>query len=86
MTDETRRVRHSVWWHRGRRFTSAVNVTVALLLALAVVAMVNHLAARYYLHGDISSQGFYRLSDKTRGLLSSLEGEVRAVSFFRQGH
>lgn len=86
MTDETRQARHSVWWHRGRRFTSAVNVTVALLLALAVVAMVNHLAARYYLHGDISSQGFYRLSDKTRGLLSSLEGDVRAVSFFRQGH
>jgi len=57
----------------------------ALLLAGAVAVMVNYLAYKHVpLRWDISSTGHFRLSDKTRGVLAEVEGELRIITVFKQ--
>lgn len=75
-----------IWKHRGRRVAAGLNVFVSLALALTAVVMLNVIALRYYARWDLSRQHYYQLSAKTEQLLGSLEGAVRGVAFFQQGH
>lgn len=88
MTSDTRsrESRRSLWRHRGRRFATGLNVLVSVGLAAAVVVMCNYLASRYYVRWDLGGRGSYRLSEKTRGLLSSLDAEVTITAFFEKSH
>jgi ABC-type uncharacterized transport system involved in gliding motility auxiliary subunit len=55
--------------------------SVGVLLAVALTIMVNWLGARHYLSADWTSSKMYSISDKTRGVLSSLDEEIRVVVF-----
>ncbi len=81
----SRAARRGLWRQRRARLATGLNVTVSLLLAAAVVAMVNFLSLRYHHRWDLSWQDFHKLSPKTISLLSSLEGRLRVISFFRSG-
>ena len=86
MSDDGKAARGSVRRHRVRRFTTGLNVCVAVLLALVVTVMANILAYRYNLHWDLSWEGYYKLSDKTCSLLADLDAEVDVVAFFQSSH
>jgi hypothetical protein len=54
---------------------------VGVILAVALTAMVNWLAARHYLSADWTSSKMYSISDKTRSILADLKEEIRVVVF-----
>lgn len=86
LKDDRKEASKKIWLSRGRRFTTGLNVSVSMFLAGLVLVMVNYLGARFHYHRDLSSARYYMLSDKTKGLLSSLKGPVHAMAFFQQGH
>lgn len=69
-----------------RRLLFGTNTLVALLLAAALVAMLNYLAARHHLRADISRARPYEFSDKTRRLLAGISNRVDVTLFFRPSH
>jgi hypothetical protein len=77
--------RRGIWRQRRVRLATGLNVSVSLVLAAAVVVMVNFLSLQYHHRWDLSWQEFHKLSPKTVGLLSSLEGDLRVLAFFRSG-
>lgn len=76
----------SVWRHRGRRVATGLNVLVSLLLAAAALGMLNYLGQRYVGRWDLSRRDYYRLSERTLGLIDSLSEPVVVVAFFQRGH
>ena len=76
----------SIWRHRGRRLATGLNVLISLVLAVAATVLLNIMAMRYYARWDFSRHHYYQLSDKSAQFLASLEGTVRSVVFFQQGH
>lgn len=79
--------RNSIWKHRSRRYATGLNVFVAVLLAAVLMTMFNYLAARYgKWRRDLSWQKYYTLSEKTRGLLAGIDGNLRIVAFLRRSH
>ena len=85
MADE-RKAGGSIWANRTRRLASRLNVGTALLLAALVLGMLNYVAYRYLdVRWDVSSRGYYRLSDKTRSLLRSINGTVHVAALFQRG-
>lgn len=75
-----------LWWHRGRRMATSANMAVSILLAAAVLFLVNRVAWYYNQRWDVSWDRYYALSDKTVGLLSSLEDEVEVTALFQKSH
>ncbi len=86
MEEDRKEARRSIWRQRGRRFATGLNVAVSLLLALVVLSMVNYLSYRHYHRWDIGQRAYYRLSGKTKNLLSSLDTNVNVVAFFQKDH
>ena len=84
--DDIRRARRSIWRHRGRRFVIGLNVLAAVLTAGSIAVMANYLSYRHHTRWDLSRSDYYRLSDKTAGLLSSLDAEVNVIVFFQKNH
>jgi len=82
----TKGARGSIWRLRARRFTTGANVCVSLVLAALLAAMVNYLSSRYYLRRDLSTRGYYALSEKTTQLIKSLEADVHVMAFFQKRH
>ncbi len=80
---ESRRNMRSARW---KRFSTGVNVSVSLVLAVAVIGMINYLSSRYHVRADWSRAQLYHLSDKTVTLLENLTNRVDAVMFFQRGH
>lgn len=85
--EDRKEAARGIWSQRGWRFVTALNVFLSILFAFVLLGMVNYLA---YRHGPerlhIGSSNCYALSDKTRGLLESLDGEVHISSFFERTH
>lgn len=77
--------RRGLWRQRRVRLATGLNVSVSLLLAGAVVVMINFLSLRYHQRWDLSWQDFHKLSPKSVSLLSSLKGKLRIIAFFRSG-
>ncbi len=75
-----------VWWHRGRRMATGANMAVSILLAAAVLFLVNRMAWYSNQRWDVSWDRYYSLSDKTEGLLSSLEDDVEVTALFQKSH
>ena len=73
--------RRSIWCRRGRRVATGLNVIVSLLLAAVLLLMVNYLAHKYFLRWDASEHGYYRLSDKTRGMLAAIDPRSQPMVF-----
>lgn len=78
--------RRSLRRHGYRRAATGANVLLQAVLAAAAVIMINYLAQRYYRRFDISVRQPYRLSEKTLGLLSDLDAEVRIIVFLQRRH
>lgn len=66
-----------------RRWAGRFETLLALGLAAVVALGLHYLASRHFVHRDWSRQGFYTLSDKTRGLLGGLTNDVRVTTLFR---
>jgi len=65
-----------------RRLTYGANITVALLLAVALAVMANWLANKYpRRHDFIQTSDLYKLSDKTRNVLTALKTNVHFYVF-----
>lgn len=76
----------TLWQNRRRRMGTGINTGIAIILAGLALVMVNYLSSRYYYRWDVSSRGFYRLADKTKGLLHSLDCKISVVAFFQKNH
>lgn len=61
-------------------------MVAAVLLALVLVQMVNYIALRNPLRGDLSGLKYYALSDKTTNLLKNLEQRVDVTVVFQEEH
>jgi ABC-type uncharacterized transport system involved in gliding motility auxiliary subunit len=83
-TETSKMALRSIWRRRGRRLATGLNVLASLLLLGAAVAMVNYLSRNYFRRWDVTSRDYYRLSDKTTGLLASLKDPVDVVAFFQR--
>jgi ABC-type uncharacterized transport system involved in gliding motility auxiliary subunit len=66
---------------RHRRLVISANVLVQILLAVALLGMVNWLVSRHYRRFDWTRTGYYQLADKTKQVLRSLPEPVRVVVF-----
>ncbi len=65
----------------ARRAGVSLNTAAAVLLAAALVVMVNYLSYRHYGRTDWSRSQYYSLSDKTRSLLATLTNPVDVIVF-----
>ncbi len=54
---------------------------VAVVLAVALILMVNWLGSRHYIAADWTSSKVYSVSDKTRNILADLDEEIQVVVF-----
>jgi len=70
--------------HPHRQAIAGSNVVLSLLAALAIVVMVNYLAARHYLRADWTGAGLYTLSDKTGKIVRGLDREVQLYLLWSQ--
>jgi ABC-type uncharacterized transport system involved in gliding motility auxiliary subunit len=87
MSDGNTTGKNGLWKQRGRRCATGLNVAIMTALAAVVFAMINFIAYRYLdVRWDLSATRFYELSDKTRGLLGSLDRPVSVVAFFQKNH
>jgi ABC-type uncharacterized transport system involved in gliding motility auxiliary subunit len=66
---------------RHRRLVIGVNVLVQIVAVLALVVMVNWLVSRHYLRFDWTKSGYYKLSEKTKQLITSLKEPIDVVVF-----
>ncbi len=66
---------------RQRALRLTTTSTVAVLLAAALLVMVNWLGARRWVRGDWTSSRVYSLSEKSERILADLQEEVRVVVF-----
>jgi len=64
---------------RKDRIAVASSATAGIILAVALVGMLNWLSYRHYLRGDWTSSKIYSLSDKTKNVLKGIKDEVRVV-------
>jgi ABC-type uncharacterized transport system involved in gliding motility auxiliary subunit len=71
---------------RRHRFWIGLNTGTALLLAGAIVLMLNYLSYRHYTRIDWSRTQRYALSPKTVSLLRSLQKPVSVTVFFQPGN
>ena len=72
-----------------RRFLAGMNVFVAALLALALAAILNYLAARWDRDFDWTRQSAHTLDSRTRNLLDGIrerKEKVRIATFFAPEH
>ncbi len=68
-----------------RRRQEGFHAIAAVALAGLLAAMAHYLALRHHARADWSATRFYALSDKTLGLLRTLEEEVRVTVLLRGG-
>jgi ABC-type uncharacterized transport system involved in gliding motility auxiliary subunit len=64
---------------RKERIAVASSATAGIVLAVALVGMVNWLGYRHYVRADWTSSRIYSLSDKTKNVLKGIKDEVRVV-------
>jgi ABC-type uncharacterized transport system involved in gliding motility auxiliary subunit len=82
--EDKKKVTRGVWRQRGRRFATGLNVCTSIALAVVLTVMVNYLAYRHYSHWDVSWHQHYRLSDRTKALIASLNTDVDVMVFFQR--
>jgi hypothetical protein len=73
--------RRALWNARSRRFVLRLNSATAIVLALALLVLVNVLGQRFYRRWNVGDTDFARLSPKTTALLSGISGSLHVVAF-----
>ena len=66
----------------ARRWTLSLNVLLSILAVLALVAMVNYLAARHFHRIPISELARMELSGQTRRILQSVTNNVKVTIYY----
>src|SRR3989442_3612202 len=66
---------------RKRRFAIGVNVLVQVAAVLLLIMMVNWIASRHYGRLDWTKSGYYKLSEKTTQVLSTLKQPVPVIVY-----
>ena len=64
---------------RKKTLFAASGTTAGIVLAVALVGMVNWLGYRHYSRGDWTSSKVYSLSEKSRNVLKGVTKDVRVV-------
>jgi ABC-type uncharacterized transport system involved in gliding motility auxiliary subunit len=64
---------------RREKIVFASSATAGIVLAAALLGMVNWLGYRHYLRGDWTASHLYSLSQKTKNVLKGVKDEVRVV-------
>jgi len=64
---------------RREKIVFASSATAGIVLAAALLGMVNWLGYRHYVRGDWTSSHLYTLSEKTKNVLKGIKDEVRVV-------
>lgn len=72
--------------NRRHRLWITLGTGASLLLALALVLMVNYISFRRYYRADWSRTQLYAFSSKTAGLLENLDKPVEITVFFQPGN
>lgn len=82
-TDDTTRRESDTEASMGtQRAAIGLNVAMTALLALALVVLVNWFASLRYVRADASTFGGQGLSDRTKAVLSALDGPVRMTTAY----
>jgi hypothetical protein len=68
---------------RGRRWLGMLSTVLAVAGALALLVMLNYLAAGYFLDFQLSRDAPFKLSSQTRAVLESLTNDVKITIFFK---
>jgi ABC-type uncharacterized transport system involved in gliding motility auxiliary subunit len=66
---------------RQRRLVIGTNVLLQILAVAALAIMVNWLVSRHYTRFDWTKSGYYKLSEKTRQVLTGLKEPVDVIVF-----
>ncbi len=70
----------------GLRFAVWLNFIISVLLAFCAVVLVNYISSKYHTNIDISRSDFYKLSPKTKVLISGLQDDVHIILFIRKNN
>jgi ABC-type uncharacterized transport system involved in gliding motility auxiliary subunit len=68
---------------RKRRLIIGANVFLQAALLLLLAVMINWLASRYYVRFDWTRSAYYKVSEKTKKLLTSLQEPVKVIVFLQ---
>ena len=60
------------------------NALTVILIAVAILAVVNFLSTRYHARFDLTARGLYTLSPKTVSLLENLSEDLNLIAFFKE--
>lgn len=71
--------------NQRQRWIDSSTLSAGVILVLAMVAMVNYFAWKYYKRFDWTSEELYTLSEKSRSVVASLEAPIEAVVFLSPG-
>ena len=81
MASDSRRDTKKTPTLRQRRLVIGANVLVQIVAVLVLLVMANGLASRHYARFDWTKSGYYKLSEKTRQVLTSLKEPVSVTVF-----
>jgi ABC-type uncharacterized transport system involved in gliding motility auxiliary subunit len=73
---------HPPSFSRGRKWNIAFNVTLAILVVIALAVMVNYLSGRYFKRLHLSSNARIELSPRTVSLVKSITNRVDVILYY----
>src|SRR5262245_58811497 len=68
----------------ARKWSLSLNVLILVLVALALVAMINYLAARHFWRLPVSTVNELELSPLTKRVIASVTNDVRVIIYFNK--
>jgi ABC-type uncharacterized transport system involved in gliding motility auxiliary subunit len=69
---------------RSARQSAGLHSIVNLILAAAIIAMINYVGFKHYIHKDLSQSQFYTLSPKTLDVLKKLDSPLNIYTFLNE--
>jgi len=66
---------------RSSRHSASLHSIVKLILAAAILVMINYVGFKHYTHKDLSQSQFYTLSEKTKEVLKKLDSPITVYTF-----
>src|SRR5687767_14494089 len=66
----------------ARRWTLSLNVLLSIVAVLALVAMINYLAARHFQRIPVSALARVELSGQTKRILQSVTNDVKVTVYY----
>src|SRR5262245_3397419 len=70
-------------FRRSRKFAISINTLLIIVLAAAIIGMINYESIRHYKRMDWTKSSYYALSDKTIELLKSIKEPITCIVFFQ---